>query len=97
MEKTELINELNGLKAELRRRGVVSLALFGSRVRGEGRPGSDVDLLVEFSRPVSLFDFFRLQHWLEEALGVDKVDLVEREALHPALKESILAESVHVA
>lgn len=97
MDKAELINKLNRLEKELRQRGVASLALFGSRVRGEGGPDSDVDLLVEFSQPLSLFEFFRLQHWLEEALGVDKVDLVEREALHPALKERIIAESVHVA
>ena len=88
---------MNQLEGELRQRGVSSLALFGSRVRGEFGPGSDVDLLVEFSQPVSLFDFFRLQHWLEEALEVEKVDLVEREALHPALRERIIAESVHVA
>ncbi len=58
---------------------------------------SDVDLLVEFDRPVGLFDYFRVQHRLEEMLGVDKVDLIQPGALHPALKNRILAEAEHVA
>ncbi|MFH1060804.1 MAG: nucleotidyltransferase family protein [Pseudomonadota bacterium] len=82
---------------ELRRLGVAGLELFGSTVRGRAGPGSDVDLLVEFSRPVSLLEFFRLQHRLEEMLGVARVDLVEKGAEHPALAANIRAEAVRVA
>jgi predicted nucleotidyltransferase len=77
--------------------GVTSLALFGSAARNESSSESDVDLLVEFDEPVGLFHFFSVQHRLEEILGVRKVDLVQRGALHPALRDRILAEAVHVA
>ncbi len=54
--------------------GVRSLELFGSLARGDARPASDVDLLVEF-QPVGLFQFFRVQRRLEAILG-RRVDLV---------------------
>jgi uncharacterized protein len=79
--------------------GVKSLALFGSVVRDESTPASDVDLLVEFDgrRPVGLFHLSRTQHYLESILGVSKVDLVLRDSIKPALKERILREAIHAA
>lgn len=77
--------------------GVVSLALFGSTARGEVSETSDIDLLVEFDRAVGLFHFFRLQHRLEEILGITKVDLIQRGAVHPMLQKRILSETIHVA
>ncbi len=78
--------------------GVKSLALFGSVVRDEATPASDVDLLVEFDgRPVGLFRLSRTQHYLESILGVARVDLVLRDAIKPALKERILREAIHAA
>ena len=76
--------------------GVKSLALFGSVVRGQAAPTSDVDLLVEFDgRPVGLFHLSRTQHYLESILGIAKVDLVLREGIKPALKERILREAIY--
>jgi predicted nucleotidyltransferase len=97
MEKSEVLKKLESHMAELRRQGVRSLAVFGSAVRDESRAGSDVDLLVEFDRPVGLFQFFALQHRLEEILGVVRVDLVERGAVHPALREHIYGEAIDVS
>ena len=97
MDRDAILRILNAQAPELRARGVASLSLFGSAARGQAGPHSDVDLLVEFSSPVGLFDFFRLQHWLEEILGVERVDLVEKEALRPSLRRDILAEAIHVA
>ncbi len=54
---------------ELRGLGVRSLALFGSVARGEERPDSDVDLLVELARPACCFKLVRVQLRLEEILG----------------------------
>ncbi len=71
-----------------------SLDLFGSVARGEARPDSDVDLLVEFERPIGLFHFFRVQRRLEEILG-NRVDLVMRDAVKQRLRDRILAEAVH--
>lgn len=87
---------LQARQAELRRRGVKSLAVFGSVARGEATPASDLDVLVEFSRPVGLFEFIRLKYYLED-LTHCRVDLVTDDALRPALRERILSEAVHVA
>lgn len=77
--------------------GVVSLAVFGSVARNEFTQQSDVDLLVEFDRDISLFYLFEIQHKLEDIIGVAKVDLLQKGAIHPALKERILSEAVDVA
>ncbi|GAB4179861.1 MAG: nucleotidyltransferase family protein [Geothermobacteraceae bacterium] len=74
---------------------VRSLAIFGSVARGEDRPDSDVDLLVEFDKCPGMFEFLRLKFYLEELLG-RPVDLVTPDALKPQLKQRILDESVHV-
>lgn len=79
---------------ELRQYGVKSLALFGSLSRGEATAASDIDLLVEFSRPKGMLAFIRLQHRLAEILG-RRVDLVTPLALRPAWRERILREAVH--
>jgi hypothetical protein len=76
---------------------VVSLAVFGSVVINESTAQSDIDLLVEFDRDVGLFDLFEIQHRLEEIIGVQKVDLIQKGATHPALREHILSEAVNVA
>jgi len=55
--------------------GVKQLWLFGSRVRGEEGPESDLDVLVEFDETPSLFGVIRLENELTELLGV-QVDLV---------------------
>ena len=83
-------------RADLERLGVKSLALFGSVARGEACQDSDVDLLVEFSRPVGLFHFMEVKEFLEEVLG-RRVDLVTPDALKPQLREAILEEAVDAA
>jgi len=79
-------------QAELREAGVKSLKLFGSVVRDEARPESDIDILVEFSRPIGLLAFVRIKQRLAELLG-RPVDLVTPEALKPPLRDGILHEA----
>ena len=70
MEKQEVIQLLRQYNSELTERyGVRSLALFGSVARGEAKPTSDIDMLVEFDLPVGLFGLFALQDHLEEIFG----------------------------
>jgi predicted nucleotidyltransferase len=97
MKKENVIRKLRAHREELRKMGVTSLGLFGSVVREKARAGSDIDLLVEFERPVGVFHLFSVQHRIEEILGVSEVDLVQRGAVHPALRESIYRETVNVA
>ena len=72
--------------------GVYSLAIFGSTARNQRKKKSDVDILIDFDDTRGLFGFVDLKDYLESILHC-KVDLVTKEALHPALKESILREA----
>ena len=74
--------------------GVASMALFGSVARDEAVETSDVDILVTFSRPVSLFDFVDIQLYIQKILGVASVDLVMRDTVIEELKEIIYEQAV---
>lgn len=77
----------------LQRYGVKRVGLFGSYVRGDMREDSDIDILVEIEKDISLLDFVGLKLEIEEALG-KKIDLVEYNTIKPLLKERILKEQV---
>ncbi len=79
----------------LREAGVTRSAIFGSYVRGEQREDSDVDLLVDLPRGLSLFDVAEVKSKLEDALG-KKVDLVQYATIKPRLKKYILAEQIQI-
>lgn len=97
MKRDDVIRILTEHRDELRQNFAVgSLALFGSIVREEAKDTSDVDLLVEFDRPVGLFHLIGTQRYLEELLGVEKVDLVLRRCVIEELKEDILGEAIDV-
>src|SRR5580658_11358993 len=70
-----------------------SLALFGSRVRDDARQDSDLDVLVEFARPVSLSSFLALEERLAAITGL-RIDLVSTAALKPYIGARIRAEAV---
>jgi len=93
MTREQVIQRLAAARAELASLGVRSLDLFGSVARGESSPNSDVDLLVDFDKPIGLFHFFRVQRRLEEILG-SKVDLVMRDAVKRQLRDRIFAEAI---
>jgi len=76
--------------------GVQSVAVFGSFCRNEMTEKSDVDILVDFFRPIGLFEFARLKIFLTEIMGRE-VDLITADALHKRMKFSILNEAVYVA
>ena len=95
MKRASVFKILKRHQPDLQKRGVRSLAVFGSTVRDEASAESDLDLLVEFEHPIGLFDFLRLKNVLEEYTGC-RVDLVTADALHPRLRERILNEAVYV-
>ena len=74
---------------------VESLGIFGSYVRDEQSPKSDLDILVTFSEPPGLIQFVALENHLSDLLEV-QVDLVMKNALKPQLGERILQEVVPV-
>jgi predicted nucleotidyltransferase len=74
---------------------VSSLEVFGSYVRNEQNPASDLDLLVTFDKAPGLFEFIELENRLSDVLGI-KVDLVMKSALKPRLEQRILHEAIPV-
>ena len=74
-----------------REHGVVFAGLFGSRVRGEASPDSDVDVLVRFDERRSLIDQARVEREIGEAMG-RSVDLVTENALSPYLRDQVEAD-----
>jgi uncharacterized protein len=93
MSRKESILELLGSHADaLHRMGVAAIGLFGSVVRGEDTPASDIDILVEFEEQQSTFcNFNALCDFLERTIG-DHYDLVTRKSLSPYMKPHILDE-----
>ncbi len=82
------------LAAVSRRHHVLRLSVFGSSARGDFRPDSDFDVLVDFEpgARVSLFDLADLRSDLADLIGVP-VDLVTRGGLKPLIRERILSEA----
>jgi hypothetical protein len=96
MDRQQVIQTLRAAKPVLAERyGVTRLALFGSTVRGEARPDSDVDIVVGFDGPATSARYFGVQFYLEDELGC-AVDLVTEKALRAELRPYIEREAVNV-
>ncbi|HHP7232002.1 MAG TPA: nucleotidyltransferase family protein [Xenococcaceae cyanobacterium] len=95
MQRDRALSILNNHHTELQNLGIKSLELFGSVARDEARPDSDIDFLVEFSIEASLFDLFRVRHYLEDLLGCS-VDLGTKDALREHLREPIFKDVIRV-
>jgi len=93
MERDQILALLKSRRRQLKKFGIHSLAVFGSVARDQARKNSDVDILVDFEKPVGLFEYARLKMYLEDILGRE-VDLVTPEALRKELREEILREAI---
>ncbi len=92
----EIKNILNANKVKLKEKYYISeIGIFGSYVRGEETPKSDVDILVEFEKPVSLLTVSSLENSLSDLLCV-KVDVVRKRSVRKELKENILNETMNL-
>ena len=93
-ETSDIIVRLRAALPGLREQWPIrSLALFGSRVRDDATPDSDLDVLVEFTRPVALSSFLALEEKLATITGL-RIDLVSAAALKPYIGERVRAEPV---
>jgi len=91
--KTHIKNIKEKILPILQGYGVRRVGLFGSCIREEMRENSDIDILVEIEKDISLLDFVRIKLEIEEVLE-NRVDLVEYNTIKPLLRERILKEQV---
>ncbi len=94
--RQDILSSLQRLKREVEKEyHVRTIGVFGSVARDEQTGESDIDLLVEFSKPVGFVTFMRLEHFLSEQLGAP-VDLVTSDSLKPVIRQDVLAEVIYV-
>lgn len=74
---------------------VTYLGLFGSYARGEQKADSDVDMLVDFGKRISLFDLVRIEREMGEAIR-RKVDLVPRNSINKYIKPYIMQDLITI-
>ena len=91
----ELKTILSEQKEKLRKQyNVKNIGIFGSYARGEQTSASDVDILVEFEKPIGLA-FVELADYLEQLIG-EKVDVVSRGAIKPRMWEYVASDVLYV-
>ena len=97
MKKQTVLRKLAELKTPLLQYGVTKLGLFGSTVRGENKPGSDIDLLIDFQPEKETFqNFMSVCDLLESIFKRQKLDIVTFKVLSPCVGQHILKEVEYV-
>ena len=92
----DIIKRLKDMNPQLNQDfGVSKIGVFGSYASGEEKESSDIDVLVEFNKPMNLFEFSRLKSFLSKQLGI-QVDLVTPGALKPLIKDKILESVAYI-
>src|SRR5687767_892692 len=93
---SSVLTRLQEHEAELRGLGVQHASIFGSTARGEARPDSDIDVLIDLDpgRPISVFEYARLKLLISDLLQ-ERADIVNRKTLKPLLRDSILRDLVN--
>jgi predicted nucleotidyltransferase len=96
MNRQDIIARLRKNETELRARGVVHAALFGSRARDDARPDSDTDIMIEIDPEahVTLFDYVGLKDYIA-SLFDGPVDVVNREGLKPYVRPAATADAIY--
>jgi len=93
----EIKEILESLKEEIRKQYKAEIVgIFGSYVKGKQRKKSDLDVLVKFYEGATIFDLIGLSIFLEEKLGIRKVDVVPYDALREEIKDKVFKEVVYL-
>jgi uncharacterized protein len=96
MDKQAILARLRENEAALKARGVTHAALFGSVARGEQRPGSDIDIMIELdpAARVTMFDYVDIKEYIE-SLFQAPVDVVNRDGLKPFVRPNAAADVIY--
>jgi uncharacterized protein len=96
MNSQEIIARLKQHEAALRAQGVTHAALFGSRARGDARPDSDTDIMIELdpAAPIGVWDYVGIKEYIE-GLFEGRVDVVNRDGLKPYIRPVALADVIY--
>ena len=97
LDRDQLLARLRALQPAFVRAGIARMWLVGSRARGDNRPDSDIDLMVEIdeTRKFSLLDLIGVKHIVEDEIGLP-ADMLMRRSLSPATASSTTRDAIKV-
>jgi len=96
MKRDEVLAKLKQCESELRAQGVAHAAVFGSVARGQQRPDSDIDILVDLDPKIvaTIFDYAGVKQFIAEMFDAP-VDVVSREGLKPQIRPRAAADAIY--
>jgi predicted nucleotidyltransferase len=96
MGRDDIVAKLRVTEPVLRARGIRRAAIFGSIARGEDRPDSDIDILVEFEpgHEGSIYEYMNLKEYIASLFG-RPVDVIDRRALKPHLRAPVARDTLY--
>jgi uncharacterized protein len=96
MNKRDAIEILRRHEADLRARGIIHAALFGSVARDEAGPHSDIDIMIELDpqAKIDVFQYAGIKMYIEDLFEA-RVDVVDREALKPFVRGPATSDAIY--
>ena len=97
MDKDAVIEKLRAHEAELRAQGVSHVFLFGSVARGEADEKSDVDLFYDYDpQRFGFLEFMRIRELAPDIVGIQSVDIMPRDGIHPLIRREVEQTAIEV-